>query len=243
MQIIRVYETSSTNNYASSFIAENKVDEGTVFHTYRQLQGRGQGENRWESEHDSNLTFSLVLHPGFLTPADQFLISQAVSLGIADFLGRMVAEVSVKWPNDLLIAKRKVAGVLMEHTIAGNSLLHTIVGIGVNINQTHFAPFKPEATSLALTTGCAYDTEVLLPELYEALMNRYSQLQAGDVHGIENDYLSKLYGFEQSNRFSANERIFEGKIRGIDRFGHLLVEEKSGTINQWQFKEITLLWD
>ncbi len=243
MQIIRIDETPSSNNYASNYIAMQEVAEGTVFLAHHQTDGRGQGTNRWESESGSNLTFSLVLLPRFLSPADQFWLSQVVALGIADFLIRVVPGVSIKWPNDMLIERKKIAGILIEHTVAGNALKHTIAGVGLNINQIQFARYIPEATSLALTTGNFYNTEAILSELYGTIMSRYTQLQMGDIRGLQNDYMGHLYGFGLSCRFMTGERTFEGKIRGTDRFGRLLVEESDCTLNYWQFKEIALLWD
>lgn len=243
MQIVRIDETPSTNNYASSFLKNNEVEEGTVFITCNQTDGRGQGTNQWESEAGSNLTFSLILKPVFLAPADQFQLSQVVSLGIADFLSGIVSDVKIKWPNDLIINGRKLAGILLEHTMAGNQMMHTIAGIGLNINQKVFKPYKPEATSLSLITGSLFDTEDILTDLTQAILNRYSQLKQGHLHLIQNDYLRQLLGYAEKCRFRSGGRTFEGVICGTDSFGRLQVRDATGKLEHWQMREISILWD
>ena len=109
-------EVLSTNNYATRLLASEKVEEGTVVLTFRQLKGRGHGKNVWESEDFKNLTFSLVLFPDFLPANMQFLLSQVVSLGLYDFLSGKTGNVAIKWPNDLLIHEKKVAGILIENS-------------------------------------------------------------------------------------------------------------------------------
>ena len=128
----------STNSFAASMLREQEVQEGTVVYTNYQSAGRGQGGNKWESEENKNLLISIILFPSMINPSDQFLISMAVSLGICDFLDQYTSAISVKWPNDIYVKNDKIAGILIENSIMGDQIEHTIAGIGINLNQTVF---------------------------------------------------------------------------------------------------------
>ena len=114
-KIERINELGSTNNYAATQLLTKRLQEGTVFVANSQLDGRGQVSNKWESEPGKNLTFSILLFPDFLEIMRQFEISKAISLGVADFLKEHTDQVSIKWPNDIYIGNRKVAGILIEN--------------------------------------------------------------------------------------------------------------------------------
>ena len=133
--IERVDELDSTNNYAASLLLTKRLPDGSVIVANSQVGGRGQATNKWESEPDKNLTFSIILYPEFMEITKQFEISKAISLGIVDFLKDLVDDVSIKWPNDIYIGSRKVAGMLMEYSIRKRKISSCIVGIGLNINQ------------------------------------------------------------------------------------------------------------
>jgi len=106
----------STNNYASLIAGKSGIPEGTLVWAGFQSAGRGQAGNRWESEAGKNLTFSLILYPHFLPPEMQFLLSEAVSLGITDFLTLYIPNPLIKWPNDIYAENRKIGGILIEHS-------------------------------------------------------------------------------------------------------------------------------
>lgn len=118
-----------------------------------QSRGRGQRGNSWSSSAGANLTFSVVLCPGFLETAQQFYLSKAVSLAVCDTVESFGVRPQVKWPNDIYIDGRKVAGILIENDLAGNFLSRSVVGIGINVNQTEFDPALPNPTSLAVAAA------------------------------------------------------------------------------------------
>ena len=120
--IERVDQLDSTNNYAASLLLTKRPPDGSVIVASSQIGGRGQGTNKWESEPDRNLTFSVILYPDFIDVTKQFEISKAISLGMVDFLRDYVENVSIKWPNDIYIGKAKVAGILMEYSIRKNKI-------------------------------------------------------------------------------------------------------------------------
>lgn len=238
MQLIHLDETPSTNNYATGLMQTEPLEEGTVVLTFRQTHGRGQLANHWESEDDSNLTFSIVLRPGFLHAGDQFLISQVISLGLADFLTTETGDVRIKWPNDILIGKAKVAGILIEHSVMGHFIDWTVAGIGLNLNQKKFGNYVPAAISLSMATSKTYPPMEILDRLLDSIQSRYDSLKTGKMETIRNDYLAYLYRFNEWSTFSAGEENFEAKITGTDSYGRLLLCDKGGNCTAWSFKTI-----
>jgi BirA family transcriptional regulator, biotin operon repressor / biotin---[acetyl-CoA-carboxylase] ligase len=242
LPIIYLDEVSSTNNYASSILSAGNVIEGTVILTFRQTGGRGHGKNVWESENNKNLTFSLILFPRFLDASRQFLVSQVVSLGLADFLKSKTTGVAIKWPNDLLIHNKKTAGLLIENTIFGNLVNASVIGIGMNMNQVNFPDYLPNATSLSISTGKEYPLEESLNELIAEIFKWYGLLKRNEVGTIRENYLKNLFRIEEKSLFRSEDRVFEASIMGIDEYGQLLLEEDSGEIKAWKFKSIEMIF-
>ena len=121
-------EVTSTN---STLKADREAGEGTVLLAKLQTSGRGTGTNKWESEKGQNITGSIVFEPTFLEPANSFLVSMAISVGIATFLNQYSNEVKIKWPNDIYIKDKKAGGILIENEFTASAITRTIAGIGL----------------------------------------------------------------------------------------------------------------
>jgi BirA family transcriptional regulator, biotin operon repressor / biotin---[acetyl-CoA-carboxylase] ligase len=234
-------ETMSTNNYATSLLASEKIEEGTIVLTFRQLKGRGHGKNVWESEDFKNLTFSLILFPDFLQAQKQFLLSQVVSLGLYDFLAGKTSDVAIKWPNDLLIGNKKTAGILIENSVFGEKLQSSVVGVGININQVAFPGHLPEATSLAIETGKEYSLEETCQTVMGEIMKWYRLLRDHQTESIEKRYLEHLFRMGKKSLFRKDNKEFEAEIMGIDKFGQLQLKNPSGEINVFPFKSVEMI--
>ena len=234
-------EVLSTNNYATRLLASEKVEEGTIVLTFRQTKGRGHGKNVWESEDFKNLTFSLVLFPDFLPANMQFLLSQVVSLGLFDFLSGKTSGVAIKWPNDLLIHGKKVAGILIENSVLGENLQSSVVGIGININQVNFPDHLPQATSLAIETGIEYELDAACQLIMADIMKWYRLLRDKHTEIIKEEYLKFLFRMGQKSLFRKNDELFEAEIAGIDNFGQLLLKNSSGEILVFPFKSVEMI--
>ena len=231
----------STNSYAASLIKENKAHEGAVISTNYQSAGRGQGGNKWESEEGKNLLISVILFPSMIAPEDQFLLSMAVSLGICDFLERYTSGISVKWPNDIYVNNDKIAGILIENSIMGESIEHTIAGIGININQTTFCSDAPNPVSLTNLTGKQYDLAVCLDQLISDLDKRYKLLIGEESVDVRHDYLSRLYRHNQWCKYKDINGPFTGCLLNVTTSGRLNVEREDGRVNVYSFKEIDFI--
>ena len=239
--IKRILEIGSTNNYAAEQLLTNRPQEGTVFVANSQVDGRGQTSNKWESEPNTNLTFSIVLYPDFLEISNQFEISKTVSLGITDFLNERVGQVSIKWPNDIYLGNGKIAGILIENSVRINKISTCIIGIGININQKIFRGDAPNPVSLSQITGFEYNLEDTLTGLCQQIDSRFQQLINGGFKEIDIDYAEMLYKSGIWSTYRDDVGIFRGRILGVDRYGRLKIETEGGTFRKYQFKEVVFL--
>jgi BirA family transcriptional regulator, biotin operon repressor / biotin---[acetyl-CoA-carboxylase] ligase len=240
-KLLFVKNLPSTNAYAASLLKNIKLPEGTVIYTNHQSSGRGQGGNKWESDVDMNLLISILLFPSMIAPAEQFLISMAISLGICDFLDRYTPAVSIKWPNDIYANNDKIAGVLIENSIMGNRIENTIAGIGININQKIFLSDAPNPVSLSILTGREYNLSECLSRLVSDLDKRYKCLISGDYSLLKGNYLSRLYRNGEWFRYRDTYGIFTGRIVNVCDTGRLQVEKEDGIIDEYSFKEIEFI--
>lgn len=234
-------ELDSTNNYAKQLLLSNAAEEGTVVLARFQKKGKGQQGNFWESEANKNLLMSCIFFPRFLPAGQQFLISKIVSLALLDFLKTEIAEVKIKWPNDIYIKKSKVAGILIETALKGNILESAVIGIGLNLNQKYFVSDAPNPVSLQQITHKNYDSIETAKTINKYILKRYTELQANKVKDINFAYFSALYRKDEWTWYRAGQKDFEGKICGIGEFGQLQLQKKTGEICEFLFKEVELL--
>lgn len=234
-------ELESTQDYAQELLIHSKPKEGTLIRTDFQTKGKGLLRNTWESERAKNLLFSVILFPTFLPLHKAFLLSEALALGVRDWVARHATEVQVKWPNDIYIGDKKTAGMLIQNALSGTKLVHTIVGVGLNINQTDFSPELPNPCSLALATGQTFDLDESLSVLCGHLEYWYLQLKEGNWDAVHAEYLKQLYGFGVERTFARLDGSqFHGRIKGVAENGHLQIESE-GKVRAFEMKEIRFI--
>ncbi len=233
--IYRIAETASTNDDAKSPCYR----EGDIVWAERQTAGRGQRGHSWSSAEGENLTFSVVLEPLFLSVGEQFRLLQAVALALCDTFAAYGIGTRIKWTNDIYAGDSKLVGILIEHAYAGSKLARTVVGIGINVNQTEFPPELPNPTSMALCTGGRFDRGQVLDTFVGRLSARYGALRAGEYGALERDYTALMYRLGERHTYALPDGSrFEGIIRGVLPAGDLLVEQGEGEVRKYLFKEI-----
>jgi len=219
-------------------IRKGSVPEGYVLHTGFQTAGKGQTGNAWESEPVKNLLFSMVLYPNRIRPDEQFLISQLVSVAIKKSLDEHTDDFTVKWPNDIYWKDKKIAGMLIENSLQGNQIKTTVIGIGLNVNQTCFVSDAPNPVSLRQIKGTRQLRSPLLASIKLNIMNLYKDL---DAEKIRAEYAGMLYRREGFHSFRACNQTFQARIVTVHPDGQMELELENGERKGYYFKEVSFV--
>lgn len=237
--LVQLQTVDSTNHYASRYMRQGPVTEGTVILAEHQTSGRGQGGSQWVSEKGSNLLFSIILKPDFLPAYKQFYLSMSVATGIHHYISGLGIHAVIKWPNDLFIRGKKVAGILIENTILAKYLNTSVIGIGLNVNQRIFPDDIPGPTSLSLETGASFDLSESLKELLICLESPLNNLYQGKFAMVRSAYLNHLWLLNTPSVFTDRSGTFKGRIVDVADTGELLVAVNQGEIRSYGFKDVT----
>lgn len=236
--------TTSTNDDAR----DEKYHEGDVVWADFQTAGRGQRGHEWHSRKGENLTFSVVLEPTFVPVAEQFSVSEVVALSLVDMLAEYGIEARIKWTNDIYVGDKKLVGILIEHSLASTSLRRTIVGVGINVNQTEFDTALPNPVSMAQLLGKELDTEEVLRNFLTHLQSNYEalrEMQNAECrmrNSLHQRYNSLLYRLNEYHTYALpmGEKV-SAKILGTAPNGALRLEDKEGEIKDYLFKEVEFI--
>ena len=240
--LIEVEKVDSTNSYMVRLHEENPLFEGTLVIAKHQGQGRGQRGTTWESEPGKNLTLSLFLQPGFLPTHEQFLLNKMISLGVMELISSVcTSDVKIKWPNDIYVGDKKIAGILIENSVFGNKIQYTIVGIGINVNQEKFSPDLLNPTSLKLIAGVRFDLARCLSQLCFYIEKRYIQLKSNRITEIDKDYLNALYQLGEWKNYSYQNETVIAKISGLTKNGKLILQKQDGEALICDLKEVKFI--
>ena len=163
---IQWYDTlDSTNSEAVRRLEE--LDNMSVIAARSQTAGRGKDTNKWLSSPGENLTFTVVLKYEDFPAVCQMAISAATAAAVVNFLSEQGIDPWVKWPNDIYVGGEKICGILIEHRMHGDCLTSSIIGVGLNLNQTEFPPELVNPVSVAVLTGKRLDTDASLGRFCE----------------------------------------------------------------------------
>ena len=228
--IVHIDETDSTNRW----LREHGGEDDMVVVTDYQTAGRGCGTNTWESERGQNLLFSVLIHPAEVPANRQFHISMAISIAICEALGEYIGDLSIKWPNDIYWQGGKICGILIEHTLQGQHIKDSIVGVGLNVNQRAFHSPAPNPVSLWQITEQETDREQLLHDI----LNRFGRLLGQD---IRTQYLSMLYRRKGYHPYVDQKGTFMAELVDVEDDGHLLLHDDAGHERRYAFKEVQFI--
>lgn len=242
--IVSLASVDSTNSRLKELLSNSEpLPEGTVIMAEEQFAGRGQVSNTWVSEAGKNLTISILLNPTFLPADQQFYLNQTICLAVNDVLRTYFDNnATIKWPNDCYVDNKKIGGILIENIIQGDRIKHSIVGLGLNVNQVVYPAELKNVTSFKKILHKDYDLKDLLSEICGAIEARYLQLRAGNTTEIHTAYLGRLHKLGVFSTFRVAGNIVKGKISGTSRYG-LLEIEIDGKTRQFGLKEIEFVPD
>ena len=226
-QIHRFESLQSTNMKTLDLLAQEKLEEGAIVISDFQEAGKGLDTNSWESEKSKNLTLSFFVCPIYVKPERQFLLNKVVSMAVADIVKEKLPrkEVKIKWPNDVYVGDKKVAGILINNSINGNEMSSSVIGLGLNVNQTKFMSDAPNPISLKMISKKDFDLNLILIRLCDYMNLRFRQLMQ-DTNKIDKEYLARLYRFNEFKIYKIGKKEIEAKITGLDDYGKLCLETK-----------------
>lgn len=234
-------QLDSTNAYLQRMQSEHDICNWVVS-ADEQTAGKGMGCNGWESETGKSLTFSLAVNMSFLTAERQFLLSEAVPLGIIEVLDKLLPteKFSIKWPNDLYWGNRKLAGILINSTIKANMMDLSIIGIGLNVNQMQFYDWPTHPISLKMITGKDYDLKPMLEQIASQVIKKVELLKS-DPTAIEQAYLKRLFRYQTWADYEVDGKIRRLFMTGIDLFGRLMLVDETDNPYCFDIKEIKFI--
>ena len=243
MQSIKLDAIDSTNDFLKAMANAQFLDNYTVVTAQTQTNGKGQMGAQWVSESGKNLIMSVLVKEVLLDIHQIYTLNIAVALAISSVLENYnIPKLSIKWPTDIMSDDKKIGGILIENTIKTGGSIDSVVGIGLNINQTNFEHL-PKASSLLVIKAIAFDTNQLLYKIVEAIkfnMARVSNKESGDLWHIYNQKLFKK-GIPMPFKIHSDPP-FMGIIQAVDEFGKLLLLLDDDSIQSFDIKTIQMLY-
>ena len=242
MKLIKLDAIDSTNEFLKGLSKKQELESFTVVSAEKQTKGKGQMGAIWASEASKNLTMS-VLVKDFLSGIDQlFNLNIVVSLAVIEVLESLnIPNLSIKWPNDIMSYNKKIGGILIENSIKSDGAIVSVVGLGLNVNQTNFDNL-PKASSLAVVCGKEFNRESLVISICESIENKIALWNFSPIE-FWDKYTKNLYKIGVPMPFAdLNNKHFMGIIQGVSAIGKLLVLLEDDRISEFDIKEIQMLY-
>ena len=231
-------QVGSTNSYALELKSTAVFKEGLVVTADFQTGGKGQRGKEWESNRGENLLLSAVIESN-ISIDNQFDLNILSSLAVMDCLKSYDIDSQIKWPNDILVNKCKIAGILIQNLISKNRITHTVIGIGLNINQIEFTKFYPSATSVQKELGATINISDVKDSLLNALQLRLENYRLNS--DLKEEYLSNLFQKDKVATFESNNQKFMGIIRRVTKSGLLQIETEN-SLKEFNLQEVKMLF-
>lgn len=222
-------EIDSTNLWIKR-LAKEGAPEGTLALAEFQSAGRGRLGRSWEVPEGTSVMMSILLRPKF-EPQYAPMLTLVMGMAVAKAVKNLGFDVSIKWPNDVVVSHKKICGILTEMGVRDGKIDYAVIGVGINVNIKEFPEeMADKATSLYLESGREFDRSQIPGLVMEAFEKYYEKFAATcDLSGLKEEYESILANYNQPVRVLAKEP-YEGVARGITDGGELLVEKTDGTI-------------
>lgn len=231
----------STNTYLSSLVSKSSPSHGTAILAYDQPHGRGQIGREWNTEPGKNLQISYLFRPASLAVDQQYLLNFVVALAVANTVSDYGLTAHIKWPNDIYIGHKKVAGILIQCGLQGNQVRHAVVGIGLNINQCSWPDDIPNPISLSQALDLQLDLLAVASHLSEHLSHWYEQLVQGKTTEITRRYHDLLYLRDQERHYQVGTTQQLGMLTQVDQEGRAVIMWSDGQEGRYRHGEIGYL--
>ncbi len=238
-KIIQLDTVDSTNNYAAKEFKQGHIQSGTVILAGEQTFGRGQRGKLWQSSPHENILMSFPLDLTFFGNLNPITVNHLVSLALYDFFISLDLNAAIKWPNDILINNKKIAGILIENQLEGKTFVSSIIGIGINVNQLYFD--FPKTTSLYIELRKSQDLKVVLGKIISCINKRLEDSLHLNEYDIRRQYTYNLWKINELTGFVTNGNEIKGTIISTESDGGIIIESEGKKMKYYngeiQFKE------
>lgn len=243
MNIIKLDAIDSTNDFLKEISRKQLIENYTIVTAKNQTKGRGQMGAVWQSESGKNLTMSILIKDVLNNPSQIFDLNIAVSLAIIEVLTLFnIPKLSVKWPNDIMSDTKKIGGILIENSFKTDTAIESIVGIGLNVNQTDFANL-PNASSLAVVSNTEFDLDEIINKIHFYIKRNCGIIVSNQSENLWEKIHQNLFRIGVPMPFEdAEKNRFMGIIQGISSDGRLQIILEDDSIESYGIKEITMLY-
>jgi BirA family biotin operon repressor/biotin-[acetyl-CoA-carboxylase] ligase len=242
MKLIKLDAIDSTNDFLKGISTQHDLENFTVVTAENQTNGKGQMGASWNSEAGKNLIMSVLVKDFLMDINSVFNLNIAFSMAVITVLKQnKIPDLSIKWPNDILSANKKIAGILIENSIKVDGSIISVVGLGLNVNQTNFEGL-PKASSMALIADLEFDKEILLRQIISNFQTNVNEGKQNLI-SLRQQFVELLYKKGIPMPFTnQNNDQFMGIIQGISPFGRLQVRLEDDSVSEFDIKEIQMLY-
>jgi len=242
MKLIKLDAIDSTNDFLKAMSGQDELDNFTVVTAENQTKGKGQMGASWQSESGKNLIMSVLVKDFIFHNTNVFNLSLIVSLSVIDVLKTVnIPDLSIKWPNDIMSYNKKIGGILIENTLKSDGRIVSVVGIGLNVNQTDFENL-PRGSSLAVISGSYFDKADLAVYIVKKIKEKI-KLWESSALVFWQDYFNSLFkkGIPMPFR-NVDDKNFMGIIQGVSPIGKLQVLLEDDSVSEFEIKEVQMLY-
>ncbi|MEO7976487.1 biotin--[acetyl-CoA-carboxylase] ligase [Flavobacterium sp.] len=242
MKLIKLDAIDSTNDFLKALSSQEELENFVVVTAENQTKGKGQMGSKWLSEAGKNLTMSVLVKDFLYDSLQVFNLSIIVSLSVIDALKSLnIPDLTIKWPNDIMSYNKKIGGILIENTIKSNGRIVSVVGIGLNVNQTKFENL-PNASSLKLICSTEFNKD-LLPELIVNKMKQRIESWQTKSDDFWKEYFNSLFRKGVPMPFkNLDNSNFMGIIQGVSPVGKIQILLEDDSVSEFDIKEIMMLY-
>ncbi|MCD9576826.1 biotin--[acetyl-CoA-carboxylase] ligase [Flavobacterium soyae] len=242
MKLIKLDAIDSTNDFLKSLSSQDELENFTVVTAENQTKGKGQMGAKWNSEKGKNLIMSVLVKDFLFDNEQVFNLSIVVSLAVLETLKSLnIPDLCIKWPNDIMSYNKKIGGILIENTLKSDGRIVSVVGIGINVNQTNFEEL-PRGSSLAVISGKTFDKNDLTILITEKIKEK-TELWKTTSSVFWEDYFNSLFKKGIPMPFkNLQDKNFMGIIQGVSPIGKLQVLLEDDSVSEFEIKEIQMLY-
>ncbi|OXB23359.1 biotin--[acetyl-CoA-carboxylase] ligase [Flavobacterium tructae] len=242
MKLIKLDAIDSTNDFLKSLSSQDELENFTVVTAENQTKGKGQMGAKWQSEVGKNLIMSVLVKDFVFNNEHVFNLSLIVSLSVIEVLKSLnIPDLSIKWPNDIMSYNKKIGGILIENTLKSDGRIVSVVGLGLNVNQTNFDEL-PNASSLAVISGSSFEKELLPYLIVEKMKEMIGAWEVNSKH-LWSVYFNSLFrkGVPMPFKNLENQN-FMGIIQGVSPVGRIQILLEDDSVSEFDIKEIQMLY-